>query len=109
MAMFFSSLSVLVPKNTLPHKQVVLVGCKENKLLMGIGSRTVSVVVMLSFDVQAKVSTGDHRVGHEEDVDRIVNTHTSSYDLGIVVVKIGLKEVNVAYDGGAIHCDLPQI
>jgi hypothetical protein len=76
---------------------------------MGVGGRTIGVVIALAFDLQAKVSARDHWVGCEEDVDRIVNSRSSSNDLGIVVVKIGVREVDIAFDGGAVHRDLPQI
>ncbi len=70
---------------------------------MGVSGHTVSVVIMLAFDAQAKVSARDQWVGCEEDVNRIVDSCSSSNDLGIVVVKIGVKEVDVAFDGGAVH------
>jgi hypothetical protein len=76
---------------------------------MGVGGHTIGVVVALAFDVQVKVSARDHWVGCEKDVDRINNIRSSSNDLGIVVVKRGVKEVDVAFDGGAVRQDLPQI
>ena len=45
----------------------------------------------------------------EEDLDWIINSCATSDDLGVVGVKIGVKELNVAFDCSAVCSDLPQI
>ena len=104
--LFFEKLGA--PFATL-HKQVVLVCGKEDEFFVGEGSRSIGVLIRFILDVQSKESTRDHRVGSDEDVDRIVDSCTASDDLGEVGVKIGVKELDVTFDCGAIHSDLPQI
>ncbi len=104
--LFFKRLST--PLSSL-HKQVVLVGGEKDKLFMGEGSRSVGVLICFVLDVQSKKSAWYDGVGGEKNVDRIVNSSTTSNDLGVIGVKIGVEEIDVASDGGAICRNLPQI
>ena len=91
------------------HEQVVLVGGKEDELFMGEGSRSVGVLICFVFDVQSKKSAWYDGVGGEENVERIFDSSTASNDLGVIGVKMGVEEIDVAFDGGAICHNLPQI
>ena len=103
---FFEHLSA--PLSSL-HEQVVLVGGEKDELFIGEGSRSIGILIRFVLDVQSKKGTRDHGVGSEEDVNRVIDSCATSNDLRVVGVEIGVKELNVAFDCGAIHSDLPQI
>ena len=104
--LFFEQLGA--PFTTL-HEKVVLVGSKEDEFFVGEGSHSIGILIRFILDVQSKKSARDHGVGSEEDVDRIVDSCAASDDLGVVGVKIGVKELDVAFDCSAVCSDLPQI
>ena len=104
--LFFKCLSD--PLSSL-HEQVVFVGGEKDELFMGEGSCSVGVLIRFVFDVQSKKSAWYDGVGGKENVDRIVDSSTVSNDLGVIGVKIGMEEIDVAFEGGAICRNLPQI
>ncbi len=73
------------------------------------GECPISVGILLAIDVASEVVAWDDHVSREEDVDGIVDCHPTSNDLGIAGVKIGVEQIDVSLDGGAIGRQLPQI
>ncbi len=47
------------------HKEVVLVGGKDDELFVGEGSHSIGILIHFILDVQSKKSTRDHGVGSE--------------------------------------------
>jgi hypothetical protein len=61
------------------------------------------------FDVLAKVGARDGSIGAEQDVNWIVDRISSCDDLRVIVVEVGVNQLNIALDGHAVRCQLPQI
>ena len=81
-------------------EQVVLVGGEEDEFFVGESSHSISVGVHFILDVETKMGAREHGVGSEQDVERIVYSCTSRNYLGVVSVKLGVKELNDAFDRG---------
>jgi hypothetical protein len=64
---------------------------------------------LLALDVTSEVIAWDNHVRGEEDVDQIVDHCTAGDDLCVVGVKVGVEQLDVSLDGGAIGRQLPQI
>ncbi len=73
------------------------------------GECPISVGILLALDVASEIVAWDDHVCREEDVNGIVNSCTAGNDLGVVGVEVGVEQLNVSFDGGAIGRQLPQI
>ncbi len=73
------------------------------------GEYPISVGILLALNVASEIVAWDNHVRREEDVDRILNRCTTGDDLGVVGVKVGVEQLNVSLDGGAVGWQLPQI
>ncbi len=90
-------------------QQVELVGGQHDEFLVHEGECPISVGILLALDVASEIVGWDNHVREEEDVDGIVDRCTASNDLGVVGVEVGVEQLNVSLDGGAISRQLPQI
>jgi hypothetical protein len=69
---------------------------------VGKGECPISVGILLALDVASEVMAWDNHVRGEENIDRIVNRCPAGNDLGIVGIKVGVEELDVSFDGGAV-------
>ncbi len=76
---------------------------------MGEGECPIRVGILLMLDVAPEVVAWDDNVHSKQDVDGIVDRCPTGNDMHVVGVKIGVEELNVSVDGGAIDRWLPQI
>ncbi len=83
-------------------QQVELVGDQHDEFLVREGECPISVGILLALDVASEIVAWDDHVRREEDVDRIVDNCTRGYDLGVVGVEVGVEQLDVSLDGGAI-------
>jgi hypothetical protein len=90
-------------------QQVELVGGQHDEFLVGEGECPISVGILLVLDVASEIVAWDNHVCGEEDVDGIVDRCTAGNDLGVVGVEVGVEQLDVSLDGGAIGRQLPQI
>ena len=83
-------------------QQVELVGCQHDEFLVGEGECPIRVGILLALDVAPEVVAWDDHVHREQDVNRIVDRCPAGDDLLVVGVKVGVEELDVSIDGGAI-------
>ncbi len=76
---------------------------------MSEGECPISVGILLALDVASEIVAWDDHVHGEENVDRIVNHCTAGNDLGVVGIEVGVEQLDVSLNGGAIGRQLPQI
>jgi hypothetical protein len=57
---------------------------------------------LLAFDVAPEVVAWDNHVHREQDDVEIINCYPVGNDLRVVGVEVGVEELDVSFDGGAI-------
>ncbi len=72
------------------------------------GECPISVVILLALDVASEIVAWDNHV-QRMDVDGIIDHCTAGNDLGVVGIEVGVEQLNVSLDGGAIGREIPQI
>ena len=87
-------------------EQVVLVGGKQDQFIVRNDEGAIGVCLVLAFDVLAKVGARDGSIGAEQDVNWIVDQISSCDDLRVIVVEVGVNQLNIALDGHAV-CTMP--
>jgi hypothetical protein len=70
--------------------------------LLGEGECPISVGILLVLDVASENMAWDDHVRREENINGIVDHCPAGNDLGTVHVKLGVEELNVSLDGGAL-------
>jgi hypothetical protein len=63
---------------------------------------SVAVGILLALDVASENFAWDDHVRGEENVDGIVDHCTGGDDLGIVRAEVGVEQLDVSLDGGAM-------
>ncbi len=90
-------------------QQVELVGGQHDEFLVHEDECPISVGILLALDVASEIVAWDNHVCGKEDVDGIVDLCTVGNDLGVVGIKVGMEQLDVSLDGGALGRELPQI
>jgi hypothetical protein len=63
----------------------------------------VAIIILLLCNILLKVVVGDDEVSVEQLGDRIIDGGSSGKELGVVDIKVGIDEINIAIDRGGIN------
>ncbi len=69
---------------------------------MGKGDCPIWLGILLALDIAPEVVAWGNRVHSEQDVNGIINHCPMGNDLHVVGVKVGVEELYVSLDGGAL-------
>ncbi len=83
-------------------QQVEFVGGEHDSFFVCEGECSISVGILLALDVAFEVIAWDNHVRREEVVNGIVDRCTTGNDLCVVGVEVGVEQLDVSLDGGAI-------